>query len=138
MMQSELMSHGVSGAPLVWLRLEGLAVAAAAVGLVFALTFYDAGSRWWIYLLIALAPDLSMLAYLFGPRLGAIGYNAAHSCAPPLIWLAIGFAAGARTALLVAPALWLAHIGVDRALGYGMKYASGFRDTHLGRIGRQR
>ncbi|MCV0403269.1 MAG: DUF4260 domain-containing protein [Chloroflexi bacterium] len=84
---------------------------------------------------LLLAPDISMLGYLGGPRLGAITYNLAHNLATALIVLAVGwFAAVAPLAL--AGALLVAHVGMDRSLGYGLKLSTGFRDTHLGRIGR--
>ena len=82
-----------------------------------------------------LAPDLSMVGYLGGPRLGSITYNAAHNLvlAGALLalgwWLHVGW-------LLLAGAILTAHVGMDRALGYGLKLPSDFRDTHLGRMGR--
>jgi hypothetical protein len=76
-----------------------------------------------------------MLGYLAGPRAGAAAYNAAHMTAGPLALGAAGLLAN-LPALAPLAAIWLAHIGLDRALGYGLKYAAGFRDTHLGRIGR--
>ena len=86
------------------------------------------------FALLFLAPDLGMVGYAFGPKVGAATYNALHFAALPLALGAVGL-------LLPAPALvpvalvWLAHIGLDRAAAYGLKYGSGFRDTHLGRIG---
>ena len=82
-----------------------------------------------------LVPDLSMIGYVRGPRLGAITYNLAHNLATGLIVLAIGwFAAIAPVAM--GGAILLAHVGMDRSLGYGLKLPTDFRDTHLGRIGR--
>ena len=82
-----------------------------------------------------LVPDLSMIGYVRGPRLGAITYNLAHNLATGLIVLAIGwFAAIAPVA--IGGAILLAHVGMDRSLGYGLKLPTDFRDTHLGRIGR--
>ena len=86
--------------------------------------------------MLFLLPDLSFLGYLAGPRVGAGAYNAAHSYIGP------GRAAGARlrsaacAAALAFGLIWCAHIGLDRALGYGLKYGSDFGATHLGRIGR--
>jgi hypothetical protein len=77
-----------------------------------------------------------MLAYLAGPRVGAVAYNAADVYVPPLTLLVVGFVAGLPAAMAGA-LIWIAHIGFDRALGYGLKYATGFGDTHLGRIGRR-
>ena len=112
------------------LSLEWLVVLAAAV-VAYAL----AGYSWWLFALLILAPDLSMLGYLGGPVIGAFAYNAVHTLvAPGVVALAAWFFA---SPLMMALALILvAHIAADRALGYGLKYASGFKDTHLGRIGR--
>jgi hypothetical protein len=118
------------GGPLWLLRLE-----AAALLLAAAVFYAHLGQSWWLFLVLFLAPDLSMLGYLAGPRTGAIAYNSAHTTPPPLALLGIGALADSRLAMALS-AIWLAHIGFDRLLGYGLKYASGFADTHLGRIGR--
>ena len=76
-----------------------------------------------------------MLAYLRDPRFGAAAYNVAHAYALALPLALFGFLAG-RPAVLAVALIWIAHIGFDRALGYGLKYPTGFGDTHLGRIGR--
>jgi hypothetical protein len=78
---------------------------------------------------------LSFIAYLSDPKSGAIVYNAAHSYLAPVALLTTGFAAGEPLVLSIAM-IWLAHIGIDRALGYGLKYQAGFGFTHLGRIGK--
>jgi hypothetical protein len=112
------------------IRLEWAAVAVAAV--VF---FAMAGASWWLFALLILAPDLSMLGYLAGPRLGAVAYNALHILIFPLLLVLAGSLFGNTTAAAIA-LIWITHIAVDRALGYGLKLSSGFQDTHLGRIGR--
>ena len=113
-----------------WLRVEGLAVFAAA--LVLYATF---GSGWFLFAVLFLAPDLSMLGYLAGPRRGALVYNLGHTYAAPAVLAGIGWVLAVP--LLPALALvWAAHIGFDRMLGYGLKLPTDFRDTHLGRIGR--
>ena len=91
--------------------------------------------RWPAFALFFLAPDLAMLAYLFGPRAGALGYNLAHTYAFALLLALAGFFAGVPIAA-AGGLIWAAHIGFDRALGYGLKYPTGFGDTHLGRAGR--
>jgi len=93
------------------------------------------GVRNMMYALLFLVPDLSFAAYLFGPRAGAVAYNTMHSTLGALALAVFGYIAGEPGALLIA-LIWLAHIGFDRALGYGLKYASAFGDTHLGRVGR--
>ena len=115
----------------VVLRLEGAAAFAAAVGL-----HAHAGFSWPIFALLFLSPDLSMLAYLAGPRAGAAGYNLVHTYLPALVLALAGFFGGIAAATACG-LIWIAHIGFDRALGYGLKYSSGFGDTHLGRIGRR-
>jgi len=82
-----------------------------------------------------LLPDLSMIGYLRGPRLGSITYNAVHHLVLALALLGLGWWMGIGW-LILAGALVLAHVGMDRALGYGLKLPTDFRDTHLGRIGR--
>ncbi|MFT4097719.1 MAG: DUF4260 domain-containing protein [Rhodoblastus sp.] len=135
-MNAEIMNLAVRGAPRILLRLEGLAVLVVALGAFMEFDGADAvGLRWWAAALIFLAPDLSMLGYLAGPRIGAILYNAAHSYVAPLVIGALAFHALDRAPFALC-LLWIAHIGFDRALGYGLKYASAFGDTHLGRIGR--
>ena len=113
------------------LRLEGLAAFAAAVGV-----YVHAGFSWPVFALLFLAPDLSMLAYLGGPRAGAVGYNLAHTYALPLVLTLAAFAGGVSTAA-AGGLIWIAHIGFDRMLGYGLKYSTGFGDTHLGHLGRR-
>ena len=97
-----------------------------------ALYFHE-DYAWWLYLLLVLAPDLSMLGYLAGPRVGAIAYNTAHTFALPVALGAVGVLADAGD-LVAVTLIWIAHIGVDRALGYGLKYPSSFKDTHLQRV----
>ena len=82
-----------------------------------------------------LAPDLSMIGYLRGPRLGSITYNAVHHLVLALALLGLGWLL-TLSWLVLAGAAVLAHVGMDRALGYGLKLPTDFRDTHLGRIGR--
>ncbi|MGJ4883093.1 DUF4260 domain-containing protein [Bradyrhizobium sp. HKCCYLRH1065] len=124
-------SHGaVHGGPRLLLRLEGLALAAGA-----AAFYAHQGGSWWLFAALFLAPDTSFAAYLGGPRVGAVVYNAVHSTLAPAALLALGLLAGQPLVTAIAT-VWLAHIGVDRLAGYGLKYADGFGFTHLGRIGR--
>ncbi|WP_181175768.1 DUF4260 domain-containing protein [Mesorhizobium sp. B2-3-4] len=112
-------------------RLEWAVVAAAAI------VFYGAtGVSWWLFALLILAPDLSMAFYLAGPRFGAIAYNALHILIVPMVLLVAGHLAGNAVGSAIA-LIWIAHIAIDRALGYGLKLSTGFQDTHLGRIGRK-
>lgn len=112
------------------LRVEAVAIFAGGVVAYLQLNGHP---LWLLPLLVA--PDLSMVGYLGGPRLGAVAYNLVHNLAVAALLIAVGwFAALAPVAL--AGAVVLAHVGMDRALGYGLKLPSDFRDTHLGRIGR--
>jgi hypothetical protein len=120
----------VSGGLRALLRLEGLTLFA---GMTLLYTVW--GGYWWIYAVLFLAPDLSFLGYLAGPKAGAVVYNAAHSYMAPMALMTSGFALASPLTLSIAM-IWLAHIGFDRALGYGLKYSAGFGFTHLGRIGK--
>jgi hypothetical protein len=113
------------------LRFEGAVAFAAAAAL-----YAHAGFSWPLFAALFLAPDLAMLFYLLGPRLGAVAYDVAHTYVLALPLALAGVFMGRPTVLAVA-LIWVAHIGFDRALSYGLKYASGFGDTHLGRIGRR-
>jgi len=120
----------VTGGPRLLLRMEGLTLFITMTGL-YALW----GGSWWIYVILFLAPDISFIGYLDSPRTGAALYNAAHSYMAPILLMAVGMALSAPLIMSLAM-IWLAHIGIDRALGYGLKYAAGFGFTHLGRIGK--
>jgi hypothetical protein len=110
------------------LRLEGVAVAVAAL-----VVYFWAGHPWWLILVLALVPDLAMAAYAAGPRMGAAVYDMVHTYVVPVGLGAVGVVADSDAAVAVA-LIWLTHIGVDRAIGYGLKYPSGFKDTHLQRV----
>ena len=119
----------VNRSPRLLLQTEGLSVAAASV-----LAFHQSGASWWLFLSLFLAPDLSIFFYLSGSRLGAAAYNAVHVYHGPLLLIGLATLSGAQTAFAIA-LIWSAHIGIDRALGFGLKYSDSFRFTHLGPIG---
>lgn len=123
-------SGAATGGVRTVLRLEGLAL---FIGM--TLLYYVWDGDWWVYAALFFIPDLSFAGYLSGPRFGAMIYNAAHSYLAPMAMMTSGFATASPLILSVAM-IWLAHIGFDRALGYGLKYAAGFASTHLGRIGK--
>lgn len=106
-------------------RVEGAGVAAAALA---GLWWLDAGLL--TIAVFALAPDISMLGYLQNPRVGAAIYNAVHVYVGPLALGAVGLWMGGDLAVVIA-ATWVAHIGVDRAVGYGLKFPDAFDHTHL-------
>ncbi len=119
----------VQGAPRALLRLEGVALLAGA-----SLAYQHLGGGWGLFAAAFLLPDLALLAYAAGPRWGARAYNLAHSTTLPIALLAAG-GLGAVSGGVPAALIWLAHIGLDRALGFGLKYDRAFGDTHLGRVG---
>jgi hypothetical protein len=114
--------------PRILLRLEGVAVAVSAIAL-----YFHADHPWWLLVALVLAPDLSMVGYLAGSTIGAAAYDAAHTYSLPVALAAVGLIVGAEPAVQLG-LIWLAHIGVDRAIGYGLKYSTGFKDTHLQRV----
>jgi Domain of unknown function (DUF4260) len=108
------------------LRLEGLAVATISAAL-----YARTGVSWWLFAALWLAPDLSMLGYLGRPCRGARIYNAFHTYVLPAV-LALAALLLHANVLLAVALIWANHIGVDRLLGFGLKYSDGFRWTHLG------
>jgi RsiW-degrading membrane proteinase PrsW (M82 family) len=109
------------------LRLEGLLEFAAAIAL-----YAHLGGNGWIFGALLLTPDIAMLGYLRSPQIGAFCYNLAHTTTQPLAIAVIAFLMGATTALLLA-LIWIAHIGMDRSVGYGFKSPDSFKSTHLSR-----
>jgi hypothetical protein len=114
--------------PGLLLRLEGLAVLAAALVL-----YADQGWSALALIALLLAPDLAALGYLVNPQIGALAYNMVHTYALPLALLVFALLADVSTGTQVA-AIWFAHIGMDRMLGFGLKYPTNFSDTHLQRV----
>lgn len=111
--------------PVLLLRGEGLALLFASVGAYLAL-----GGHWG-YLLLGFLADATLGGYLLGPRVGAALYNVAHSTLIPLGLIALGWS-GSQPLLALVGLVMLAHIGLDRAAGYGLKYPDAFKHTHLG------
>jgi hypothetical protein len=130
---SELASGdgAVRGEVALLLRLEGAAVLVAATA-----AYGGLGGRWTPYVLLFLVPDLSMLGYLANPRFGARVYNAGHSYVSPGLLAAAGFW-GHWPVLIPLALIWCAHIGIDRLLGFGLKYPQAFQVTHLGWRGKR-
>ena len=118
----------VTGKPKVWLRVEGLFL---FIGTLIA--FNQVRQHWWIYIALLFVPDIFMIGYVRSNKLGALLYNLGHSYPAPFsllyfawinhskIWMAVGI-------------IWIGHIGWDRFFGYGLKYDSKFKDTHLGSL----
>ncbi|CAI2022231.1 DUF4260 domain-containing protein [Serratia plymuthica] len=112
----------------VILRLESLLVLLVSVAL-----YQHQEYSWWQFAGCFLIPDISFLGYAFGKKVGAIGYNLAHSYIGPAL-CALLFVLFPQPFWLITALIWCAHIGFDRTLGYGLKYAQGFAYTHLGRL----
>lgn len=110
------------------LKLEGLAICAGAVT-VYALQSYS----WWLFGILFLAPDLSMLGYLINKKIGAEMYNSFHNYFVPVVMFGVSWFIGELTGIAIA-LIWIAHIGFDRVLGYGLKYPTAFKDTHMQKV----
>lgn len=115
----------VSGAPRLILQAEGAAVLALSLWAYAAM-----GGHWGLFAALFLAPDLFMLGYLRGPRIGSSVYNPGHTYVVALAVAALGYAL-AQPMLLHVGLIWVAHIGFDRMIGYGLKYGHDFKATHL-------
>ncbi len=119
----------VSGAPRRWLRVEAVALVVGSL-----VAYSTTGRTWWLVPLVVLVPDVFMVGYLGGTRVGAHLYNVAHATPLPAVMVGIGWWQHAPLVLGLG-LVWLTHIGVDRAMGYGLKYSDAFAHTHLGRLG---
>lgn len=108
--------------------------------LLFCLALYlfdQLGYAWWLYAVLFLTPDLSMVGYLSGPRLGAVVYNIVHHKGPAIGLYILGSLLG-QAPLQLAGVVLLGHSSLDRVFGYGLKYPDAFQSTHLGLIGKQK
>ncbi|MEX0851790.1 MAG: DUF4260 domain-containing protein [Bauldia sp.] len=126
-----VIAGAATGAVKTLLQLEGLALLIAATS-----AYAWVGAPWWLYAVLFLVPDIGLAGYLVRRRVGAIAYDALHVTFAPLVLGGLGVAYDIQLAVWVA-LIWLAHIGVDRALGIGLKYEAGAAYTHLGRMGRR-
>lgn len=112
----------------VLMRLEGLCVA-----LLSAAAYYMLHLNWAAFFGFLLAPDIAMAGYRVNPRVGAMVYNVAHSYLLPVGILTAGWWQQSPLLLQVG-LIWFTHIGLDRAMGFGLKYPTAFQDTHLQRL----
>ncbi len=111
--------------PNILLHLEGLSVLAAAI-----VAYAHQGGSIWLFLALLFVPDIAMLAYKINVRIGSIAYNALHFYALPIVLAGTALATNTPAVLLVA-LVWFAHIGMDRLMGFGLKYSTEFKDTHM-------
>lgn len=113
-------------------RFEGLAILVAATVVYFMLDY-----AWWWYVIFLLSFDLSMIGYTLNRKIGAHLYNIVHGFVLPVITAAGGVLAH-NDFLIALGLIWIAHNGLDRASGYGLKEVTGFKYTHLGKIGKKK
>jgi Domain of unknown function (DUF4260) len=118
------MNGTATGGPRLILQAEGAVLLGAAT-----LAYSHAGAGWGMFALLFLLPDVAMLGYLRGPRLGAAIYNLGHSTIGPLALCLLGWVASPMA--LALGLIWLAHVGFDRMAGYGLKHGDAFRHSHL-------
>jgi len=123
-----LSDGAVTGVVRTWLKAEGLSVLTLSV-----LLYWHSESNWWMFIGLLLTPDLAMLPYLLNPRVGSLSYNIVHSYLLPLGLATVAIAVY-RVGMLPFLCIWTAHIGMDRFLGYGLKYSTSFGRTHLGTL----
>jgi hypothetical protein len=112
------------------LQLEGL-----VMFIVTLAVYYHLRLDGWLFAILLLSPDLAMIGYLRSPEFGAWTYNLAHNYALAVAFTALAFF-GNWTLGLALGLIWIAHISMDRAVGYGLKYPTSFGDTHLGKKGK--
>lgn len=102
--------------------------------LVLSLYFYwSLDFSWLLFIILLFAPDIAMFGYLAGNQTGAWIYNIFHTYSLPIVMILIAVVLS-HSILLAIGLIWLAHIGMDRMIGYGLKYSTGFKDTHLNRV----
>jgi hypothetical protein len=116
--------------PIWFERVEGAVIFICFTGLYLALQH-----NFLKFVLLFIAIDLSIIAYAFGPKIGAFIYNLAHIMAIPLLLIGFGLLNGQYLWLAAFALVWLAHIGFDRMLGLGLKFPDSFHHTTLGMIG---
>lgn len=114
--------------PRALLHAEGATLLGLAI-----LLYARNGQSWWLFAVLLLAPDIGMLGYLAGTRVGAAVYNAFHAYPAPGVLAAAGVLTDRPLAVTLA-LIWFAHIGMDRLFGYGLKYPTHFKDTHLSHV----
>ncbi|MFA5895251.1 MAG: DUF4260 domain-containing protein [Candidatus Shapirobacteria bacterium] len=113
----------------ILLRLEGAAI------FLLSLWFYQkTGGTWLQFGILLLLPDITIVAYKWGNKVGAIVYNLVHTYSLTLMMMIWGWFLQDKFVMSLGIA-FTAHIAIDRFLGFGLKHFTGFRDTHLGKIG---
>ena len=114
--------------PALLLRLESAAILIGAIAL-----YADAGWSWLAFVGLLIAPDISLLALAVNDRLGAVLYDVVHNYTLPVALGVVSLLADASLGVQIAT-VWIAHIGMDRQIGYGLRYPSNSKETHLQRL----
>jgi hypothetical protein len=118
----------VTGKPKLWLRLEGFVLLIVTI-----VAFSHQHQKWWLFPVLLIVPDIFMIGYLANTKLGALLYNLGHSYPIPVLLTYLGWSSDSYLTATIG-IIWLGHIGWDRFFGYGLKYDTGFKDTHLGNL----
>lgn len=112
----------------VLLHIEGFVVFFSSIWLYGHCHF-----SWILFIVLLFAPDLSMFGYIVNNKVGAIIYNVFHTYTVTILVVVFGVIFSAPLVLAIG-LIWTAHIGMDRMFGYGLKYPTEFKDTHLNRV----
>ncbi|CIT28002.1 MULTISPECIES: DUF4260 domain-containing protein [Bacilli] len=112
----------------ILIRLENAFVFITAV-----IIYFMFGFSLWLFLILLLVPDISMLGYLYNNKIGSYIYNIGHSYIVPILITLLYLAMGVNFLLGIA-LIWLAHISMDRTIGYGLKYTVGFDKTTIQKV----
>lgn len=118
----------VTGKPKTWLRLEGIILFIATL-----ILFSQTNQKWWLFITLLFLPDIFMIGYIRNTKWGAFIYNLGHSYLAPFTLIFISWLNKSQLGIAIG-IIWLAHIGMDRGLGYGLKYDQSFKTTHLGSL----
>ena len=118
----------VQGKPKIWLRIEGLILFITTI-----LIFAHLKQHWWLYLVLLFVPDIFMIGYIKNSKVGAYLYNLGHSYPAPFLLTLVSWMNQNYLGIAIG-IIWFGHIGWDRLFGYGLKYDTKFKDTHLGSL----
>lgn len=110
------------------LKIEELAMFTLSI---YLLKLLDISFSWWVYVLLYLAPDIGMIGYIINNKAGAFTYNLFHHKAVAILFTVIGIYT-ANQYILMSGIILFGHSAMDRMFGYGLKYVTGFKHTHLG------
>ncbi|HLR02676.1 MAG TPA: DUF4260 domain-containing protein [Virgibacillus sp.] len=110
------------------LHFEGFVIFISAI-----IAYGVAGYSWWLFVVLLLAPDISMLGYLKNAKVGAYVYNIFHTYVIAFLILGLGYVIDSESVIAIG-VIWIAHIGMDRLFGFGLKYTDSFQSTHLGTL----